>query len=254
MILLATTSQFGLAQTTFNYGPELGFSFSHFPTKDEHTNITDLITTKTNPLISPLIGFFGQLTIKKHFQFMAGLQYQMTGTRYYSHKDGRIPRDPNIPAFFYYTQDEWEQQTFHKLCLPMTVGCSFIMGKVQPSIFFGFSPNFILTGNYYSKLVIDATDNSEDYESENKYNPVDPDDAGIPVDKYTSQLLFGLSVSIGQHIRITLNYKFGQDISYAQYPPSGGEVWMTSMKNRDFGISVTYLLKPLTRMIETTYK
>ncbi len=255
LTVLLTASQFGWTQTTFNYGTELGFSFSHFPTVKERTNMTDLITTETNPLISPLVGFYGQLTIKKHLQFTTGLQYQMTGTRYHLHRDGRIPRDASIAPFYYYTQDDWENQTFHKLCLSLTVGYTFKIGKaVRPSIFIGLRPNLFLVGNYNSKVVIDATDNSEDYEYENEHNPVDPDETAIPVDKFKTQYLLGLSTSIGQRFRIALTYNFGKDISYAQYPPAGGEVWVKSMTGKDFGIILTYFLKQLIKKTETTEK
>jgi len=190
------------------------------------------------------------LSIKKHFLFTAGLQYQLTGQRYHYHRDGRIPRDYSIPAFFTYTYDKWEQQTFHKLGLPLTIGYTFKIGKAQPSIFIGFRPNLFLTGKYYYKSVFDATDNSEDETRENEYNPVDPDQAGEPVKRLNNQLLIGLSALIGQHFKINLNYNRGLDIYYSEYEQTGWEPRYTYFQNSDFGLSVTYLLRPMNKITD----
>ena len=237
-----------MSQITFSYGPQLGFAFSHFPTVDERRNMTDFIIIETNPLISPLVGFYGQLTNKKHLQFTTGLQYQMTGTKYHQHVDGRNPRDESISPLYYFTLDEWENQTFHKLCLPLTVGYTFTLGKVvRPSVFVGFRPNLFLIGNYTNKLVIDATDNSKDYENERQYDPVNIKEPLMHLNRLKIQYLLGISALIGQHFRIALTYNFGQDIIYEQYPSSGCINPMTSMTGEDFGLNVTYFLKSMTK-------
>jgi hypothetical protein len=234
-----------LAQTLLNYGAELGLSFSHFPQKDSYNiGTTDYVTTKTNPLISPIIGLNGQMKIKKHFQLTLGIQYQMIGTSYYYHRDGRVPRDPGIPASFTYTSDELEKQTYHKLCLPLTIGFILKIGKIQPSVFIGVRPNLFLAGRYYSKFVFDATDNSQDQTIEIEYDPLDSKQTSMPLKQFDDQLLYGLSVCIGQHFKISLSKNSGKQLYYSE---SSISCFVTSFYNRDYNITLIYFLKPLTQ-------
>ena len=148
LALLLTFSRTGWTQTSFKYGPELGVSVSQLP-KINSYNVEsrgDQVSEKTVPLISPLLGFYGQVILKKHLQFTGSLQYQITGKRYHYHRDGNDLLDGGT-----YTSDEWENQTFQKLCLPLTIGYLFRTAKLQPSIFAGIRPNFIFSGKYYQK-------------------------------------------------------------------------------------------------------
>jgi hypothetical protein len=234
-----------MSQTKFNFGHELGFSFSQLTQKDFWIEETTYITSETNPLISPLFGIHGQMTIKRHFQLTLGLQYQMIGKRYHYQKEVRIPRDPSIPPFVYYTIDEWDEHKFQKLAFPLTVGYSLQISKViKPSIFLGLRPNLIIKGNYYCKQVLYSQDNPIGYESENNYNPLNSDEVEVSIDRFTNQFLFGISTLVGQHIKIIFCFNLGQDLSYGPYSTPDGEE-MKSLENKEFGISLIYLLNPL---------
>jgi len=155
---------------------------------------------------------------------------------------GQIPRIPGA-AWFFYTSDTWENQTFHKLCLPLTIGYTFKIWKIQPTVFVGLRPNLFLTGKYYYKSVFDATDNTEDQFRENEYNPVDQ--AEIPINRLNNQLLIGFSTLIGEQLKISLTYNKGQEIHYSEYEQYGWEKHYSYLKNSDYGLSLSYFFKTI---------
>jgi len=254
LMVLILFSQFCLGQTKINFGAEVGVSISQFP-KNNSYNImsTDEVMTNKNSIISPLFGLTCQLIIKKHLLLSGGIQYQMTGTKYHYHRDGQIPRIPGA-AVFYYTHDIWENQTFHKLCLPLTIGYTFKLGKIQPAVFVGMRPNLFLTGTHYYKSVIDATDNTEDQIKENEYNPVSSDQSGTPIKRLNNQFLIGFSALIREQLKISLTYNQGTGINYSEYEQVGWEPHYSYFKNSDFGLNITYFLSPLTKKTSTPVK
>lgn len=248
LVILLTISKFGLTQIWYNYGIELGPSFSQFSKSDSYIESTDRVTIKSNPIISPLIGLTGQLIIKKHLQVSIGLQYQMIGMQYNYHRDGRIPRNNN-PALFYYTQDDNEKQLFHKLCIPLIFGYKFKVLKMQSTIFIGYRLNRFITGEYSFKTNFNATIDSEDYKYEYKFNPVNPNETAFTMITYSQQFLIGISTSLGQHITISFYFNKGQIITYSRYMSFGTEDCIgMGFNNSEFGINVTYYLKSLEEM------
>lgn len=245
-----TLSGIGWAQTIFNYGPEFGVSFSQFPQKETYVvkSRGDQVAETTVPVISPLVGFTGQLNVKKHLQFTFHLQYQKVGKRYHYHRDGYDYLYKNK-----YTSDQWENQMFQKLCLPITMGYTFNI-KGQPlSVFLGARPNLIFQGQYYYKSVADYVDDSsapansghQDFTRETEFNPFNPNEAAMPAKRFRNQLLVGASTLIRHNFKLSLTYNLGMSINYAQFKPQGFESFSgKSMLNSDLGISVAYLLKP----------
>ncbi|MCK4346278.1 MAG: hypothetical protein KAX05_13425 [Bacteroidales bacterium] len=198
----------------------------------------------TIPLPGPLFGFYGQLTARKHYQFSIGMQYQMIGKYYHYHRDGN-----DLLYNANYTSDEWENQTFHKLCVPLTVGFTFRIHKVHPSIFIGYRPNFFLTGRYYYKYNLNHDDNTKDLITERKLNPFDPDQCKIQAKHFNKQFIFGLSVSSGQHLEFMVSIIPGQIISYAEYKP-----YYNGFTNSDLLLSIKYKILQSTKEISTTDK
>jgi hypothetical protein len=196
------------------------------------------------PLPSPLVGFNGQLTAKNHFQFSIGIQYQMTGESYHYHRDGT---DINHNAK--YISDEWENQTYHKLCIPLTAGFTFRIHSIHPSIFIGYRPNFIFAGKYYEKRYFNHDDNDRDIIIERRLNPFDPDQCEIQAKHFNKQFIFGLSVSSGQHLEFMVSIILGQIISYAEYNP-----YYKGFTNSDLLLSIKYKILQSTKEISTTDK
>jgi len=242
LTFLIITPKLAWSQTTFNYGPELGISISKFPSRNEYSieSRGDRITEKTLPLVSPLIGFQGQVIIKNHLQLTGSLQYQKIGERYYYHRDGN-----NLLYGGTYTSDEWKNQTFQKLCLPLTLGYVFKIGKQQSSIFAGIRPNLLFSGDYYYKTKLDDhSDNSKDFSRVYEFNPLQSDETEIPAKRFRNQVLIGASTGINQSLKMILSFSVGQSINYSQYSPYSSESNSgKSLLNSDIGISLAYLLK-----------
>lgn len=236
LITLTNFSQVGQAQTNFKYGVELGFAFSQFPKSNSYIIQTrnDKVTGTTIPLLSPLIGLKTELTIKKHIQFGAGFQYQITGERYHYHRDGN-----DLLYGATYRTDVWENQTFQKLCLPLTAGLTIKIWKIQPTIFIGYRVNYFLSGKYYSKSVFDHDDSSRDITSEIEFNPLDRNEIEVTVKHLQRQFLYGFSNSIGQHLKISVTVNSGRSILYSQ---SAISCLGYSFQNNDYLATVTYLL------------
>jgi len=240
---LITIPKMAWSQTNFNYGPELGISISQFSSKNEY-NIEsrgDRITEKKMPIVSPVVGFKGQVIIRSHLQLTGSLQYQKIGERYRYHRDGN-----NLLYGGTYTSDEWKNQTFQKLCLPLTLGYLFKTGKQQSSIFVGIRPNLLFSGNYYYKTKLDDhSDNSKDFSTVYEFNPLQSDETEIPAKRFRNQLLIGASTGINQSLKMILSFSIGQSINYSQYTPYSSESYSgKSLLNSDIGISFAYLLKP----------
>jgi len=233
----------GWAQVSFNYGPELGISISRFPSSDSYTieSRDDKVSVKLLPLISPVIGFHGQILVKNRLQFTGSLQYQMTGERHHYHRDGN-----DLLYGGTYTSDEWENQTFQKLCLPLTIGYLFRTTKLQPAIFAGIRPNFLFSARYYKKNEYnDHEDDTKDVTRVNKFNPLDPSEAELPAKRFRNQVLVGASTLLSQNLKLTLTCNVGHSIIYEQYKSNGFENYSgKSILNSDLNISFAYLLHP----------
>ena len=243
LFLLLIPSKIAVSQSKSQIGLELGISFSQFKTGNVISQYGETKTTTINPVLSPLIAISRDWTLTKHLQIITGLQYQMTGKKSYSYTD--------ITATSSYIK-EWETLKMHKLCLPITFGYLFNLGKFQPFLYLGVRPNLILNGSIYSKfheLVVDMNSgivNNIDFS--NKQNIFDKDEHFVPPKRIFNQISFGLSTSIGQHIKFNINYTFGHN-SYENkgniYRANGTSyLWSerTSIPSCDYVISVLYIL------------
>jgi len=243
LFLLLIPSKIAVSQSKSQIGLELGISFSQFKTGNVISQYGETITTSINPVFSPLIGISKDWTLTKHLQIITGLQYQMTGKRSYNYTYITITSS--------YIK-EWETLKMHKLCLPITFGYLFNLGKFQPFLYLGVRPNLILNGNNYSKFYEHGVDmnsgivNNSDFII--KQNIFVKDEHFVPPKRIFNQISFGLSNSIGQHIKFNINYTFGHN-SYENngniYRANGTSyLWSerTSIPSCDYVISVLYIL------------
>jgi len=236
---LTTFSQVGQSQTTFKYGAEAGLAFSQFPTDKSFIiqSRNDKVTETIIPLYSPLIGLTTDLTIKKYLNFTAGLQYQTTGQRYHYHRDGN-----DLLYGATYRHDIWENQTFHKLCLPLTIGLSLKVWKLQPTIFIGYRQNYFISGKYYSKSIFDHDDPARDATNENDLNPLDRNEIEWTAKSFQRQFIYGFTTAIGQHLKISVTVARGQRIHYSE---SAISCLPYGFQNNDYLATVTYFLPTL---------
>lgn len=234
--LLTTYSQVGQAQVALNYGVELGIAFSQLP-KTNSYNIkirNDKVTEKTAPLLSPLIGLTSELRIKKHLYFAVGLQYQKSGQRYHYHRDGN-----DLLYGGTYRSDTWENLTIHKICLPISIGYSFKLWKLKPTLFIGFRPCNFLAGKHYTKNKFDHDISSKDITNENVFNPLAVNETGYRnIQRNQNQLSVGVNTLINQHLKFSVSFHSGAQLYYAENSTS---CFGYSLHNNDCVVSMAYL-------------
>jgi len=250
LFLLIFLSSKGSGQYAFYFGPEIGFSISRLPHSESNTYPSGFstlnIASTENPLLSPVVGLSGQIVTWKHAQITLGLIYQMTGTRNSGHSESTSPTET-------YNTRWTENQTFHRFSLPLTAGYVFWIKKAGYSIFAGFRPNMIISGKYYYDWKKESNLAPYNETLLIKYNPVDPDEAIIPAKMATGQLLFGLSGSFNEHVKITLSANLGARNYFNQNSPDPDPVPYRQyefMENDDFGITLTYLFNPKAKQEE----
>ena len=223
LIILANLSLRGFTQIVINYGPELGFSTSIKERSDDGW----WGSSKSTALFSPVIGLAGQINITNHLQLTSGFQYEMIGSRKHT--------------LISPSNEYREKITFHKLCIPLTMGFRFNKKKLHPSIFIGIKPNFFLYGKYYTES------NYSPYPINIvEYNPLNPNQAEMPAKRFKNQYIFGLAGNIRQNLNITASVNIGKDIEFAQHKPQNPNdsfIGRISLQNIDCGISLIYLYK-----------
>ena len=162
-ISLSIFPLFLFAQVEFNIGPKIGISVAHLPTNSEKRILeTDFVTRANYSTIGPVLGISSQLILWNHLELTAGIQYQNTNRKSSYNKDGRIPRDFDIPEWYTYTTVIQEEQSFNKITFPFTIGFTSNIWNINPSIYLGFNPNFFLNGKYYYESTLDASDDTRD--------------------------------------------------------------------------------------------
>ncbi len=201
IFLLTILSQRLFTQIYFRFGPESGLSVTSKPITPE---------MKFSQRVSPLVGFNGLLRINNKLIITSGLQYERTGYK-----------------------SEVEAIEFQKLCIPLTVGLSFKILKISPSIFVGYRPNILLSGK-----------------KETYYKTFDLFSDGSTTERYINQCTLGLSAEVLKALRVNLSCSPGQSIRYSiPYYSSSGPMtgrWHDfggSFKHSEFSLSLTYLFK-----------
>lgn len=234
LFISLTVMQAANAQWIFNCGPELGLSISQLPEKDNYTSTSgnDHIQSKTNPLYGPLAGIHAQLILKKVFLFTTGIQYVMSGSRHTFHNDGFNPMH-NLD----FTADIKENQTFQKLCLPLSAGITFPLFHVHLSLFVGYRANYFIDGRYYNKTdVAYPAKTSYNESTVVDINPLKKSETynGQNMNPLNNQVFFGLSFS-KKRLEFALNACIGLINTYAYDIEHS-----VDYKNNDFSFSVRY--------------
>jgi len=244
LYVLTFLPNLGFSQIEFKYGPEIGISLSDLRKYGSNSitydSVTNSFINKRKSIIGPLIGLNSQLIFFGHLQLSIGMQYQLTGTQYYI---SQIRYKTAIE----YEHETWDQYKYHKLCIPISVGYTFKIKKIQPSLNIGLRPNFILSGKYRtkSKSVSYLSSYPAPVESwfASKYDILEYMKSFH--ERSLCQFLMVFSANLGQHIKLTLSATRSKEITYKVISSthSGSYQYQISIPNNDFGISLTYLFK-----------
>jgi hypothetical protein len=231
LILVVITSQTVNAQRVFTFGPELGIGITRFPKHDKITSSYDNATEKYHPYYGPLVGLHAQLILKKLILLMTGLQYQICGTRFIFHNDGLDPNHASAP----FTADIKEKITFHKVCLPLSVGLSFRLFHLRWAVYGEDRLNYFIKGNYSKNTVVEySTMPTLNYDITEEYDPLD-ESVKENLKPFNNQVFFGVSASKGR-FEVAVNHYIGQKLSFSANPLTG----YADFKNNDYTVTLRY--------------
>ncbi len=228
------------AQTLFKYGIEVGYSvpkapeYKHESYYQNEGSVKVTITRKN--IASPLVGLAADLVIKKNLQLAFGVQYQKIGTSYHDAREGE-----NRYMNFTYTSDLRIDQTFYKLCIPVSIGYRIKIWKFAPSFYVGVRPNYLLKGQYSSKGVYDYSIDSLDASYSYQFNPLDFTQTDAPARRLQLQTFYGFSTFIGQYIKLGFTANSGGSINYST---SRLSCFGYGCPNFDYVTSITFFIPP----------
>lgn len=237
IIFLIGTSVTGSAQTSFNWGPEVGFSFCGFKQTTSAMRIFDVTTTSYIPGKSILIGFNSQLDIKKHFNINVGLRYLSTSEKHEWIRTGRMFVSED--EMTNYVTTNTTEQLYQKISLPLSIGFQFHIGNIATNLFVGYNQNYFLNGSYIETHNTDCAVDLFDIQYTTGQNPLT---ATISVNRFSGQLYTGFSFTYKNSFVLKTEANFGGYLSFAQATPNyfcvlyGG-----GMKNNDYVVSLSYL-------------
>lgn len=219
IILLSSFSVFSVtAQTQFRFGPEFGISLTDISNQKDDVNWTN---EELKAIKSPLIGFTGAINIKKYVQFSLGLNYEKSG--------------------FYFPGNSFETPEkiiYNKLCFPLIARISSASKKINPGIFIGYRPTLLTKGRWEVLKTI-----KDPFEVENQ------------AERFTGQIVFGVSVSISKDWVFSASYSKGKEVdcyyihSFTTYSGNliTGPVYI-SYQNDEFALSVSYFFRTAGRV------
>jgi Outer membrane protein beta-barrel domain len=234
LFAVISISQYVSAQVVFNFGPELGAGISRLWKSSSSSSATvTSYNDKTKPLIGPLGGIYIQMIVNKILLFNTGIQYELSGQHFTSNEEAM-----DTKYSLQYTSDITQNQTFQKICLPVSAGITFPVFKVHLSLFGGWRGNYFISGKYYynSSIVYPAKpsyNNTVTYD----YSPLDTKACPEYASSFNNQVFFGLSVS-KKRLEFALYSYIGLDINYTSNTlinAAGAEY-----KNNDFVLAVRY--------------
>ena len=108
----------GFGQNNYHFGLKTGLSVSKFPKKFNEDYVVYKFSRKEYPLYSPIIGMENYFQIGDRFNFLHGIEYQMTGTR-------NSGTNTYLSTLSPYETSFKENKTLHKICVPVATGLTF---------------------------------------------------------------------------------------------------------------------------------
>ena len=235
-IFFLCPSHDSIAQKTSLIGLELGISFSQFPDNSNWDETDRSGTSEIHPLISPLVGISKDWPVSKHIQISGGVQYQMSGNSKYEYT---IYTWPIINEYY----EEWSTIKIHKICVPVALGYKFKVNKVNPFIYFGIRPNFMIYASEYRKIHVHNEPDRpstvpQDVYSEEKMNFLKYSHIYYnPPKRLFIQFCTGVSTAIGQKVRINISYNLGHNSYSWDYGYGDAS---TVLPGSDYVVSLQY--------------
>jgi hypothetical protein len=198
--MLALALAFGtpaFAQVRFQAGPEIGYAIRYLPQQhsyrtDEGESVKEIYLPKFNPVL----GFNGAMRLGNHGIVQASLQYQLTGSVI------KIQFEATDSLGTYRSVYSYSHR-FHKLCLPLTLGYDFPLGKFRPFIALGYRAGVVVYGQEVRRLQYqDFEDRSNDTDEKHEFRP--------RIDRWAGQLLLSVGTQWKDQFCLSLNAAVGK--------------------------------------------
>jgi hypothetical protein len=237
LIIGLTMSQFVFSQTKFSYGAEIGINSSGTPYWNNYTipDQNDKVKEANMPVISPVFGLWTKINFGKHFFTNISVQYLRVGNKYHYHRDGN-----DLFHHETYTDDEWENQTFQEISIPLTIGYDFIIKNVKANIFLGYKENYFTKASYYNKRVFVEGNHPPNIDVQ-QLNPFNKTQFTLTAKKWDSGWLIGFGVDLSKKLKLDLSFSTNDGIFYGN--SFGWEGFYYYYGNGDIALTVKYCIK-----------
>jgi hypothetical protein len=225
------------SQTKISFGGELGVNSSGIPSIKNQTIANDNYFEKNKPLIRPKIGIWTKAELGKHFYSNLSVQYLTVGNKYHSHSEvsNLLNNETNI-------FDYWEDQSFNKISLPLSLGYNFRIKKRKLFFGTGFRLNYYTKGELSVKWQL--SDNLITYPIRNEtLNPFNRSQFVTP--RRNVGLFLEIGMYITEKVNIEIGYTAFQGFQYSKFSMLTSYEWEGSFffRSNDFSMSLKYSLR-----------
>jgi hypothetical protein len=220
LLLLVAFALPAFSQISLQAGPEIGYAVMVLPSHytDEYNGLA--IEETTIPKFNPLVGLNGRLSFRKHWILGASLQTQWSGANY---KLTNLRED----SLGTYSSSYQTSQHYMKLCLPLTLGYRFEVGKLRPFFSLGYRLNYVAYGRAkINQTVIDPASPNNNENFTTYIRPFQNESTRPDADRLAGQVMLSLGTEIGNHLGVSLNAAVGKINSLAY---GSGYFWPWSL-------------------------
>lgn len=217
VVLILLTSSQVWAQLEFTMGVEAGVHSSGLPSRNEWTTPRGASANEKDlPLIRALGGAWGKAKFRKHFYVSIGVQYTTIGSRYSMNQQGYDARNE-----MNFKSQVREDFTFNKVSYPIVLGYDLQIKKLPVSLFMGYRPASLTSGNYYYMAAYSDDSGLHDYSFEKHIDPFDDANLAIEAHRHLKQVLVGAGVTVNDKFYISFLCSTGEMIAFFERVPSG---------------------------------
>jgi hypothetical protein len=206
----------GRSYCQISIGPELGLNYSLLRNESE------------SPLLSPVLGIWSKIPLRKDIFTDIGLQYFAFGN-----KSGGGTNDGSNRGFcpFYY-EYKTILKKFQVISLPVMLGLDFSIRKTKVYFYLGFRTEYLFKGRYYEDATMVYYSDKSRYSYTIDKSPFDTI-FGTPARRWNNAGIFGLGIGITDRAMIVFKFSSNRYITFGAI----------SCNNLDCSLTLKYSLK-----------
>lgn len=226
------------AQPKIFIEPEVGVNSSMFPKVIRaSTSAGRRVKERYLPLVSPVMGVWATLSLKKHFYISTGIQLNRSGEIYKRQTRNRNP----VTGTDELTTDR-ERFEFDKFSFPIVLGYRYRIRNFNGTFFLGYKHIAFMKGEYaYERVVFDPTFNYAE-----NFSPFDHRNLAIAARSRSRQYMAGVGAYYKKKFYVSLNFAYGDAVYFEEVSPPGAGWDGTGYSHRyergDVTLTCRYLL------------